>query len=42
MSVTTRSRFMSERARDASTTYEVESISLPATGPNLDDEGGAR
>ena len=37
-------RFISERALDACSTYEVESISLRAARPNLEDgdEGGSR
>jgi arsenite methyltransferase len=37
-------RFISERALDACSTYEVESISLRAARPNLEDgdEGGPR
>jgi arsenite methyltransferase len=35
-------RFTSERALDACSTYEVESISLRAVRPRLEDEGGSR
>jgi arsenite methyltransferase len=35
-------RFTSERALEACSTYEVESISLRAVRPQLEDEGGSR
>jgi arsenite methyltransferase len=35
-------RFTSERALDACSTYEVESISLRAVRPRLEDQGGSR
>jgi hypothetical protein len=35
-------RFISERALDGCSTYEVESISLRAARPNLEEGGGSR